>query len=174
MSKKSQTHRAVLFTGLYASRVVVAYAASSVPFSFSPDVDLFENLDIPSHTGSEFSSQMNKVSGSWTDPEIGWLLVVDLLQRETRHKHLEEKTDSVSLRRNKTSFEACGDTHQTGPMIELETKRPKAVASQRYHKNQNLHRRYPVGEERSLIFNVIKLFLDVWFVSDALSERLSE
>ena len=56
-------------------------------------------------------------------------------------------------------------------MTEIHADRPETVARQRYYQNENLHGGDPIREIRSVILEVVQLFLHVRFLGHALSER---
>lgn len=84
-----KTHWTIGFTRLNTARIIISNATSCVTFSFSPHVNLLENLDISSHAGRKLSTQMNQVGCSWTYPKVGWLLIIHLLQWKTCHENLK-------------------------------------------------------------------------------------
>ena len=57
--------------------------------------------------------------------------------------------------------------------MKIETNRSETVTGKRYDEYEYLNGRYPVGKERPMILEVVKLPPDVGLLCDALAKRMA-
>lgn len=104
------------------------------------------------------------VPGSPLVATTDWSRVPELAHTPIRVSPIvTRRVDDTSARKSRS--------HQAWSVTEIHADRSETVARQRYYQNENLHGGDPIREIRSVILEVVQLFLHVWFLGHALSKR---